>query len=370
MLIEMTLDIEKGENRFSTLDNPITLRQQDGGAYVFDVSLRQGGQVLDLTGMTVRFYARRPDGSKVIDGDGVSVQSASDGLVQYTVPKELTQSPGDLPTSYFRITSGDWDASTGNVAIRVIPSVAFDATADGDYVPEIDALLNAMEAQRVSYASAEDTRVSDWDAIKQDANEVTGKANGAADAANDASTTALASASDAADEAKAASYAAAAARAAAVAAMEACDCPDGTADGLAMSMAAFGWLFIDGAIYGPTSKAAFSEDTMALYGVSVDGSTITLAELDAAGSVSSRLKMLEDRADGAEALAQKAWDARCRCEDREPAIQSLAQQVAYLSGGWFFMDGTAFGAPSKASYSSSAISLSGATSSGTTVTLS
>lgn len=88
MLIDLTLDIEKGTNRFSTLDNPITLRQQDAEAYVFNVNLRQGGAVLDLTGMTVRFYALRPDGGKVIDGENVAVLSAPDGIVQYTVPRQ------------------------------------------------------------------------------------------------------------------------------------------------------------------------------------------------------------------------------------------------------------------------------------------
>lgn len=160
MLIDLTLDIEKGTNRFSTLDNPITLRQQDAEAYVFNVNLRQGGAVLDLTGMTVRFYALRPDGGKVIDGENVAVLSAPDGIVQYTVPAKLTQAAGDIPTSYIRISSGDWSASTGNIAIRVVPSVAIEATG-GDYIPEIDHLINALEAQRVTYDNAEDARASE-----------------------------------------------------------------------------------------------------------------------------------------------------------------------------------------------------------------
>lgn len=180
MLIDLTLDIEKGENRFSTLDNPITLRQQDAGAYVFQVSIRQGGAVLDLTGMTVRFYALRPDGGKVIDGGNVTIQSAPDGLIQYDIPHELTQAAGDIPTSYFRITTGDWSASTGNIAIRVIPSIAIEATG-GDFIPEIDSLLNALEAQRVSYANAEDTRESEWGSLSASVAEAQGRANSAAD---------------------------------------------------------------------------------------------------------------------------------------------------------------------------------------------
>ena len=180
MLIDLTLDIEKGTNRFSTLDNPITLRQQDAEAYVFNVNLRQGGAVLDLTGMTVRFYALRPDGGKVIDGENVAVLSASDGIVQYTVPAKLTQAAGDIPTSYIRISSGDWSASTGNIAIRVVPSVAIEATG-GDYIPEIDHLINALEAQRVTYGNAEDVRASEWQAIMDEVINARGRADSAAD---------------------------------------------------------------------------------------------------------------------------------------------------------------------------------------------
>lgn len=180
MLINTTLDIEKGDGRFSTLDNPIVLRQNDAEAYVLSVGIRQSGAVLDLAGYTVRFYALRPDGGKVIDGDNVEVSSAPDGLVSYSVPAELTSTPGDIPTAYFRITSGSWSASTGNIAIRVIPGIAIEASG-GDYLPEIDALLNAMEAQRVSYASAEDVRAAEWSALVEEVIAAGGRANSAAD---------------------------------------------------------------------------------------------------------------------------------------------------------------------------------------------
>lgn len=180
MLIDITLDIEKGGNRFSTLDNPITLRQGDAMAYTFQASIRQGGAVLDLTGMTVRFYALRPDGGKVIDGDNVSMVSAADGMVSYDIPAQLTQAAGDIPTAYFRITSGDWSASTENTAIRVVPSIGIEEQG-GDYIPEIDRLLNALEAQRVNYANAEDVRSSEWSALVGDVADARGRANGAAD---------------------------------------------------------------------------------------------------------------------------------------------------------------------------------------------
>lgn len=180
MLIDLTLDIEKGGNRFSTLDNPITLRQGDAMAYTFQASIRQGGAVLDLTGMTVRFYALRPDSGKVIDGDNVAMVSAADGMVSYNIPAQLTQAAGDIPTAYFRITSGDWSASTENTAIRVVPSVGIEAQG-GDYIPEIDSLLNVLEAQRVNYANAEDVRASEWSSLVGDVSDARGRADSAAD---------------------------------------------------------------------------------------------------------------------------------------------------------------------------------------------
>lgn len=180
MLIDLTLDIEKGGNRFSTLDNPITLRQGDALAYTFQATIRQSGAVFDLTGMTVRFYALRPDGGVVIDGDNVSIISEEEGMVSYEIPAQLTQAAGDIPTAYFRITSGDWSASTENTALRILPSVAIDATG-GDYVPEIDRLINVLESQRVNYANAEDSRSSDWASLSGDVSDARGRANSAAD---------------------------------------------------------------------------------------------------------------------------------------------------------------------------------------------
>ena len=149
-------------------------------AYTFQASIRQGGAVLDLTGMTVRFYALRPDGGKVIDGDNVAMVSAADGMVSYNIPAQLTQAAGDIPTAYFRITSGDWSASTENTAIRVVPSVGIEAQG-GDYIPEIDSLLNVLEAQRVNYANAEEVRASEWSSLVGDVSDARGRANSAAD---------------------------------------------------------------------------------------------------------------------------------------------------------------------------------------------
>lgn len=170
MQFDLILDIEKGANRFSTIENPITLRQQDAIAYTIVASIRQAGEILDLNDKEVRFYALRPDGHEIIDGDNVTILSAADGTIRYDIPKELTLVAGDIPTSYFRITDGGWSASTENLAIQVIPSIVIQ-TSGGDYIPELDAILAEMEFQKENYDQAESERETSWGIISADAAE-------------------------------------------------------------------------------------------------------------------------------------------------------------------------------------------------------
>lgn len=179
MLIELTLDIDKSEGRFSSLDNAIILRQTDAVAYTIRAEVRQQGAVFDLTGYTVRFYATRPDGHKVIDS--VNVLSAPDGIIQYEIPKSFTEVIGDVPNAYFRITSGEsFSASTESIAFKIIQGTFMEA-AGGDYVPEIDKVLVLLEAQRISYAGKEQERERQWTAFKDDVTGAGGRANSAAD---------------------------------------------------------------------------------------------------------------------------------------------------------------------------------------------
>ena len=159
--ISLTLDINKGENRFNTLSDPIELRQGDSLAYVLSVSLREKSEVLDLTGRVVRLYALDPEGNTIIDGQNVEVTSAADGQFEYTVPPEITQTAGSYIMAYFRITDEDsesrWSASTPNIALKITKGIAL-KLRDGDYFPEFDALLADLEASRVAYEQAEDAR--------------------------------------------------------------------------------------------------------------------------------------------------------------------------------------------------------------------
>ena len=159
--ISLTLDINKGENRFNTLSDPIELRQGDSLADVLSVSLREQSEVLDLTGRVVRLYALDPEGNTIIDGQNVEVTSAADGQFEYTVPPEITQTAGSYIMAYFRVTDEDsesrWSASTPNIALKITKGIAL-KLRDGDYFPEFDAALADLEASRVAYEQAEDAR--------------------------------------------------------------------------------------------------------------------------------------------------------------------------------------------------------------------
>ena len=56
--------------------------------------------------------------------------------------------------------------------------MAIEATG-GDYIPEIDRLINALEAQRVTYGNAEDVRASEWQAIMDEVINARGRADSA-----------------------------------------------------------------------------------------------------------------------------------------------------------------------------------------------
>lgn len=160
MIIRLTLDINKSEGRFSSLEEAIELRQTDAVAYAISASIREDGAVLDLTGCTVRFYATRPDGAAVIEE--ATVASAADGTVFYTIPKEFTEVVGNVQNAYFRVTSnGGYSASTESIAFRVKPGAFIEATG-GDYAPDIDKVIALMEEQRIAHATNEENRAEEW----------------------------------------------------------------------------------------------------------------------------------------------------------------------------------------------------------------
>lgn len=165
MEYELDLDIEKGDNRFSTMDDPIELRQTDAFAYSLLVNLKQAGCAIDLTGRIVRFYAKKPDGTKVIDGQNVEVVSETEGVIRYAIPPALTANVGSIPISYFRITnpqSDGWSATTGNIAWNVIGSVDFTAQELEDYIPDLDDAIKRIQAQETQFAASEQARREAW----------------------------------------------------------------------------------------------------------------------------------------------------------------------------------------------------------------
>ena len=164
MKYEMMLDIAKGTERFSTVPRPIVLRQTDEGAYEIEATIRSNGEVLDLTGSTVRFYATRPDGEEVIAP--VTVKSAKEGIVTLAIPAELTAVSGTVTNAYFRVTKGETSASTESVPMRIMQSVGARAL-DGSYVIEIDDLVAELTAQKLAFEQAEAARAAAFEELSQ-----------------------------------------------------------------------------------------------------------------------------------------------------------------------------------------------------------
>lgn len=158
----MTLDADKGDNRFA-VEESIRIRQGDSLSYILDIDVRQGGQVVDLTGYAVRLYATKPDGSAVIDGENVEVAEAAAGRVRYTVPPQLVDAVGRVAPCYLRITEAgnqsEWSLSTASFELDVVRGVGANL-ASGEYIPEIDGLLVDMDKQLSDFSQAEEARAS------------------------------------------------------------------------------------------------------------------------------------------------------------------------------------------------------------------
>lgn len=158
----MTLDADKGDNRFA-VEESIRIRQGDSLSYILDIDVRQGGQVVDLTGYAVRLYATKPDGSAVIDGENVEVAEAAAGRVRYTVPPQLVDAVGRVAPCYLRITEAgnqsEWSLSTASFELDVVRGVGANL-ASGEYIPEIDGLLVDMDRQLSDFSQAEESRAS------------------------------------------------------------------------------------------------------------------------------------------------------------------------------------------------------------------
>ncbi len=162
MEINLTLDVEKSKNRFTTLGDAITIRQGDGMSYVLNVDIRQAGEIFNLDGYTVRLYATKPNGDVVIDGENVQVVDAQAGSILYTIPTQLISERGKITDCYFRITENDWENSefsitTESFALNVVKGIILKIHT-GDYIPELDDLLGDLEAERNKYDDAEFTR--------------------------------------------------------------------------------------------------------------------------------------------------------------------------------------------------------------------
>lgn len=181
MIINLTLDINKSEGRFSSIERAITLRQTDAVAYAINASIQENGSILNLSDSTVRFYATKPDGSTLIEE--ATVTSPEDGVVFYTLPPNLTEFVGSV-NAYFRVTAhGGYSASTSNISFKIKQGAFLEATG-GDYAPDIDKVLAALEEQRVNHANAEDVRTIEWNHLVEDVHNATGRANSAVDKCN------------------------------------------------------------------------------------------------------------------------------------------------------------------------------------------
>lgn len=362
MIIKLALDINKSSGRFSTLDEAIVLRQTDAVAYAISADIREDGAVLDLTGCTVRFYGTMPDGSAIVDQ--ATVTSASGGLIEYAIPPDFTAVVGDVQNAYFRITSsGGYSASTEGVSFRIKQAAFVEATG-GDYAPEIDNVLALMEEQRIEYATDEGERSGEWMNLKAESQGATATATKAAASVTDAvglaqttTGTALAALREATAERNVEQYVDS------IASLLVVDhlvigtsvyAANATASGTTVTLESAE--YADGAITIP--ETAVQDYLVDL----IEQSDYEHAQRETENQMAAERSMDAARANAAAISAINEWISVAH----EVELDDIASQLA---ADYVPLQGRIYASSAKAAANGTAITLTGATASGTTITL-
>lgn len=351
----------------------VHIRRGDNETNIIKATLTDKGAAYKPTG-TARLEVLHNDGtwarcSASISGDTVSC----------TLPSEALNGVGTCRLAYFAfVPSSGKRETTESFALFLEPDVDTDGTAGAesydDKLEELYQSLTAFQAtaksQESARVSAENTRKAS-ESARQENETARQKAEASRNSAEGERKTeeaerVSATASAIADATNAAALARAAAEAATSATREGSQDGPGSADALAVQVAEMGagWVYVAGTIYGAESLALYHDKVIEPSDSTADGTTIILAGVDAAESLSQRLEALEE----AVAKAQKTADTACDCPDWSSSLDTLSQQVAALAG-WAWLDGTAYGTSEKASYASSALTLAASSASGTTITL-
>lgn len=95
---------------------------------------------LDLTGAIVKFYARTSSGTVLIDVI-VKITDPKNGIVEFSLPKNIFSSKGNFLSAYFGISKGAFFDTTNDMNITVLPNVDVSETHAKEVISNIEKLV-------------------------------------------------------------------------------------------------------------------------------------------------------------------------------------------------------------------------------------
>lgn len=100
-----------------------TIKQLD--SVLFNIEVTEEGEKKDLTGQTIKLFARKSDGKMVEQSSGISITNAEQGELTIDLLNAAVQTPGYV---YFELEISDSNGiiSTADFVYRVIPKVGSD----------------------------------------------------------------------------------------------------------------------------------------------------------------------------------------------------------------------------------------------------
>lgn len=152
----------------------ITGRQGDSQLKFVSVLLWDGEKNIpyDLTGKQIAFEALKPDGTHIVDYNGITTLDAQHGLFRYSFNEQVFSVAGTMQQAFFKITHTDSDNnviadSTLEVAINILENRVEFGINSKDYLSEYDDLIAKVKKKFDDYAEAVQKNIDDVAEIHQ-----------------------------------------------------------------------------------------------------------------------------------------------------------------------------------------------------------
>lgn len=144
----------------STPQQLITGRQGDSQLKFVSVLLWDGDKNIpyDLTGKQIAFEALKPDGTHIVDYEGINILDASHGLFRYSFNEQVFAVAGKMQQAFFKIMHTDKDDqviadSTLEISIHILENRVEFGINSTDYLSEYDNLISQVKQKFDDYAA-------------------------------------------------------------------------------------------------------------------------------------------------------------------------------------------------------------------------